>query len=447
MNMKKNIWIWAIAALSMAACTSEDVPTTEQIVTENDWISPDGQVLVQLSAEGLPAPTANVSRAPITGTDIKVLDDLGVFALARGGNYTVTNTHTTPPVLLDNIWAKGQESTTLDDQIHTDENGDPLKRISLYAEKGATNASIYYYPISAANNYDFYGYYPYQESSKVTKSASDVTVSFDLSDGDIDLITGKAEPAPQIADNKLFIEVKEGAPVVGDAAKVWDGYNARYIRKIKYSNELVGQYAQAATENQINTLRYVPNIKFGHRTTQLRFFVVANDKQASDDKTATQSLRVTDMALKGVPTEATWSLTTDKINWSNSTNTEIPMQPLETSVWVDNQIQPLAEIPSTQINKDANQAGYLMVAPLESYKLALKVHAPVPNTGSAVPQVQDTEVTIQMKDEAGQVVPFEEGKFYNIYIQLNALQDVLITAELADWVEGENVFVPVGEDD
>lgn len=444
---KKNLWIWAIAALSMAACTSEDVPTTEQIVTENDWISPDGQVLVQLSAEGLPAPTANVSRAPITGTDIVALDNLGIFALARDGNYTVTNTPTTPPVLLDNVWAKGQETYTLDDQIHTDDNGYPLKRISLYAEKDATNASIYYYPISAAYNYDFYGYFPYQESSNVAKNASDVTVSFDLSNGDIDLITGKAEPAVQIADNNLFIEVNEGVPVVGDANKTWNGYNARYIRKIKYSNELVETYEEAATNNGIETLRYVPNIKFGHRTTQLRFFVVANDKQASDDKTATQSLRVTDMALKGVPTEATWSLTTDKINWSNSTNTEIPMQPLETSVWVDNQIQPLAEIPSTQINKDANQAGYLMVAPLESYKLALKVHAPVPNTGSAVPQVQDTEVTIQMKDEAGQVVPFEEGKFYNIYIQLNALQEVLITAELADWVEGDDVFVPVGEDD
>ena len=53
--MKKNLWIWAIAALSMAACTSEDVPTTEQIVTENDWISPDGRVVVQLGAESTPA--------------------------------------------------------------------------------------------------------------------------------------------------------------------------------------------------------------------------------------------------------------------------------------------------------------------------------------------------------------------------------------------------------
>lgn len=441
--MKKNLWIWAIAALSMAACTSEDVPTTEQIVTENDWISPDGRVVVQLSAEGLPTPTASVSRAPITGTDIKVLDNLGVFALARGGNYTVTNTPTTPPVLLNNIWAKGQESTTLDEEIHKDSLGNPLKRISLYAEKDATNASIYYYPISAANNYDFYGYYPYQDSSKVTKSAIDVTVSFDLSDGDIDLITGKAEPAPQIADNKLFIEEKEGAPVVGDVAKVWDGYNARYIRKIKYSNELVGQYAQAATENQINTLRYVPNIKFGHRTTQLRFYIVANDKQATEDKVATTKLLVDGVKLLNMQTNATWSLISDEISWGNATDS-IEMQKLNetnTYLWKESKI-----IPAATIN-DTIQAGYLMVKPQESYTLKLTVHAPQVNEGSAVPQKQDTQVTIQMKDNQGTVTPFVEGKYYNIFIQLNALQEINISAELVDWQRGDDVFVPVGEDD
>lgn len=442
--MKKNIWIWAIAALSMAACTSEDVPTPEQIVTENDWISPDGRVVVQLSAEGLPTPTASVSRAPISGTNIKELNDLGIFALARGGDYTVTNTPTTPTVLLDNIWAKGQESETIDNTIHVDENNQALKRISLYAEKDATNASIYYYPISAKYNYDFYGYYPY--STEITKSASDVTVKFDISEGDVDLITGKATVAPAINDTKLFVDEENDAPIIGTGS-VWDGYNARYIRKIKYSNELVDKHSEAATTNNITALRYVPNIKFGHRTTQLRFFVVANDKQATEDKNATELLRVTDMILKGVPTEATWSLTSDQITWSNSTNTEMAMNPLETEVWVDGQIKPLTEVPSTQDDKDAKQAGYLMVAPQDSYKLALKVHAPVPTTGSAVPQIQDTEVTIQMKDEAGQVVPFEEGKYYNVYIQLNALQEVLITAELVDWVEGDDVFVPVGEDD
>ena len=441
MNMKKNLGIWVIAALSMAACTSEDVPTTEQIVTENDWISPDGQVVVQLSAQGLPTPTTSVSRAPIDSTDITLLDNLGIFALARGGNYTITNTPTTPTVLLDNVWAKGQETSTLDDEIHVDSIGNPLRRISLYDQQNAANASIYYYPISATYNYDFYGYYPY--STEVSKTTNDVEVTFNLSEGDVDLITGTAAKAPQIKNDTLYVEIRDNAPVVGTSGSFWDGYNARYIRKIKYSNEIVTSYEDQAETDNIGLLRYVPNIKFEHRTTQLRFFVVPNDKQATDDKEATGDLRVDEIQLLNVPSTATWSLITDNITWGNTTAT-IDMQEKNTGVttlWDTNG----RIIPAATTN-DATQAGYLMVAPQDSYKLHLKVHAPVPNEGSAVPQEQDTEVTIQMKNTTGEIIPFEAGKYYNVYIQLNALQEILITAELVDWVKGDDVFVPVGEE-
>ena len=112
--MKKNLWIWALAALSMTACTSEDAPSQDQVVTENDFESPDGQVVVQLSADALPVPTASVGgRAigPVECTDIVKLDSLGIFALARGGNYTA-NTTTNTTILLDNVLAAGKETTT-----------------------------------------------------------------------------------------------------------------------------------------------------------------------------------------------------------------------------------------------------------------------------------------------------------------------------------------------
>ena len=442
MNMKKNLGIWAIAALSMAACTSEDAPNIQQQVTENDWISPDGQVVVQLSAEGLPSLSTSVSRAPIEGHEINKLNDLGIFALARNGNYTITNTPTTPTVLLDNVWAKGQTSNTLDDQIHVDSVNAPLKRISLYDAKNAAKASIYYYPISATYNYDFYGYFPYSE--EVTKTTNDVKVTFDLSKGDVDLITGAAEKAPQIKNDTLFVEVKDNQPVVGTSGNSWDGYNARYIRKIKYSNELVTSYPSVATTEDINLLRYVPNIKFGHRTTQLRFFVVANDKQSTADRDSTVNLRVDNITLLDMPVKPTWSLITDEISWGNTIQ-DIPMQEINKdiiSLWQNDKIIPAA---STDGNS-AKQAGYLMVKPQDSYKLRLTVHAPVPSEGSAVPQEQDTEVTIQMKNKAGEVVAFEPGKYYNVYIQLNALQEINISAELANWEFGDNVYVPVGEE-
>ena len=101
--------------------------------------------------------------------------------------------------------------------------------------------------------------------------------------------------------------------------------------------------------------------------------------------------------------------------------------------------------PAVDVNS-AKQAGYLMVAPQTTYKLGLTVYAPVA-AGSAVPPKQETTITIQMLDEDKNQVSFEEGKFYNIYIQLNALQEVNISAELVNWEKGDDVFIPVGEDE
>ena len=442
--MKKNLWMLAMAAFAMAACTSEDVPTAQ--VTENDWISPDGHVLIQLSAEGLPTPTASVSRAPISGSEIKDLNDLGIFALSKTGNYTDNSNVETPTVLLNNVWGKGSESFTIDNTIHVDNQGDALNRISLYAQKNAANSSIYYYPISTKHEYNFYGYFPYQDSestNNVNITANDVNISFDLSSGDIDMITGRAEAATPIADSKLFVEEKNNAPVVGTSGSTWNGYNARYIRKVKYSNELVGKYETEATANGITTHTYVPNIKFEHRTTQLRFFVVANDKQATEDKEATQNLRVDEIKLLGIQTSATWSLKSNQVTWSGS-NKDIAMQNLNTgitTIWENGKIIPAAEI--TNADSQEQQAGYLMVKPQNAYKLHLKVHAPVEEGESVIPQQRETEITVQLKDQSD----FIQGKYYNVFIQLNALQEVLVTAELADWAKGDDVFVPVGEEE
>lgn len=461
--MKKNLWIWALAAFSMAACTSEDVPTQEQVVTENDFESPDGRIVVQLSADGLPTPTANVGgRAigPIEGKDIVKLDSLGIFALARGGNF-LQHSETNTTLLLNNVLAAGKETTTLDPDLHKEsDNVTPLKRISLYssqANKIANIAAVYYYPITATYNYDFYGYHPYQNTN-IEKEENEVIVHFDMSQGDIDLITGKAAQADPIANTALYVEEKNGAAVKGEGETIWQGYNARYIRKIKYSNELVENYTTQAETDGITRKTYVPNIHFKHRTTQLRFFVVANDKQATEDKTATQNLKVGNITLKNVPVTAAWRVTetaddvTNDIEWGVPTGTIGMKKKDGVGAWIDIDDPTTADLDEREcirpaVDSDsAVQAGYLMVAPQTTYKLGLTVYAPVA-AGSAVPPKQDAEITIQMLDQEKNQIAFEEGKYYNIYIQLNALQEVNIHAELVDWVKGDDVFIPVGEDE
>ena len=110
--MKKNLWIWALAALSMTACTSEDVPSQDQVVTENDFESPDGRIVVQLGAENTPA--ATVSRAPIEGDKVTSLTGLGIFAINRETTIKTAEWNSWPDAiencLLKNVKAQGANS-------------------------------------------------------------------------------------------------------------------------------------------------------------------------------------------------------------------------------------------------------------------------------------------------------------------------------------------------
>ena len=82
--MKKNLWILA-AALCMTACSQNEDIVIEQPVTDSDFESPDGQMVIQLGGveTRIGASTA-VTRAPLD----KLLDgttattNLGIFALA-----------------------------------------------------------------------------------------------------------------------------------------------------------------------------------------------------------------------------------------------------------------------------------------------------------------------------------------------------------------------------
>lgn len=485
--MKKNLWIWALAALSMSACTSEDTPTTPE-VTENDWESPDGRVLIQLSADGLPMPSASIGRAAIEGEDIEQLNNLGIFALSRGGDdkeftdidyannsgFSVISgdekLKQDNEVLLDNVFAKGTDVTTLDKDLH--EN---LKRIRLYQSVSDSDASIYYYPIQPKDNYNFYGYYPYQgEKSKVKYEPSSVLVEFEPTDGSIDIITGRqATVAPTMAKNTLYVDENDQTK---QNASAFDGYNSRYIRNIKYHNWLIQDKEFDGTKKQ-----FVPAIQFKHRTAFLEFFIIANDKQAGatpddneDDENEpyidiekTKQLRVKDLFLVNENKVATWNVIDNNITWSSPSNMNmIPLTlndlniPRRQADFHNKRIEDITDedilteadyekiwknglmVPAVK-SSGAGAAGYLLVQPKTQYQVSLTIVAPG-DAGHAVPDEQTTTLNITLpNDPEGK--GFQEGVRYRIYIQLNALQEVSIHAELADWEQGDDVFIPVGE--
>lgn len=450
--MKKNLWIWAIAALSMAACTSEDVPTTEQIVTENDWISPDGRVVVQLGAESTPA--AVISRAPIINDDpedITALEDLGIFAINRDETITPTEFSNWPQtidnVLLKNVKALGTENDPLDQTVN------PGKRLSLYKTDDSQPGAVYYYPIQGNQNYNFYGYQPRTNATVALNSGKpQVTITLD---GDVDLITGEAPAAPTVNETDLYVTeaTTEAAATKGTGGEL-NGYNAKYVRKVKFHNWIIDESQDKGT-NVIATSEkkpFIPNISFGHRLTKLNFQIITAKEQTGagnqnestetgGDREEATNLKVNTIKLTNVYQTAALSIEpTMPITFSNRGELAMIKNEDATSIWDNENIKPQAY--QDEETPTYTSAGYLMVPATNAitdyetnpYSITLNVES---NNSTGVPQTQ--AITLSLKDQT-----FEAGKSYNIRIALYALQKVYVSAELTPWdTDTDDVYIPV----
>lgn len=444
--MKKNLWIWAIAALSMAACTSEDVPTTEQIVTENDWISPDGRVVVQLGAESTPA--AVISRAPIEGDEITALEDLGIFAINRDEAITTEEfgdwPNTIDNVLLKNVKAKGTDIEPLDNVVNFG------KRLSLYKTNDSESGAVYYYPIQGNQNYNFYGYQPRTGAAVVLNSGKpQVTITLD---GDVDLITGEAPAAPTVNETDLYVtEATAEATATKGTGGELNGYNAKYVRKVKFHNWIIDESQNKGT-NAIATSEkkpFIPNISFEHRLTKLNFQIITAKEQTGGgnqnestetggDRQEATTLRVNTIKLTNVNRAAALSIEpTMPITFSDRGELAMIENETATNIWEGDDI-----IPQNYEITDYASAGYLMVpatdeiADYATYPYSITLN--VKSTDSAgVPQTQ--AITLSLKDQT-----FEAGKSYNIRIALYALQKVYVSAELTPWdTNTDDVYIPV----
>ena len=448
--MKQLLYIaFAAACFSMAGC-SNDEPSMP-VTTENDFESADGQLVIQLGA--LNVPQAAITRSPIDGDDISKLTELGIFAVGRGVSLNkndLTNwyddNNSVRNILLGNAKATGTNLNAYDNTVHTG-----LKRISFYVKgNGAddwtgTTGAVYYYPMKIVNNYDFYGYYPRQATNNITVTSNAINVPFTIT-GDEDIIYGKAPQAPHKDANTLYTD--EEGKMVHDAI---DGYNARYIRMLKYHNWLIETKGLDGTKE-----KYVPNIKFNHLLTRLNFQVITAKEQSGEvspvpgtegvepagpanDRAEAKNLRVTDIKIKNVLTTPTLNVLTGDLTWAGASR-DLPMISENTenpSVWKESKIVP-QEYQDGEITYP--NAGHLMVQPgLDSYKITLKVHAP--STTGGIPTVQDVELTLDNADHN----KFKAGYAYNIRIALYAMQQVFASAELTEWATdaNSNVYLPV----
>lgn len=428
--MKKNIWIWALAAATLVtACSKNDDPVTpepEQTVTEDDFESPDGQVVIQLGAGDYTASASTtVTRAPLTNTTFANGNTIiGIYAVSTTGAWTeATN------MLLNNRKAKvtTEERTAAQGADVSKKNPDgtpavtgPYK-ISLYDTAGGNDGQVEYYPMISDKNYAFYGYGPYDATNNTAvTTTSGAAVAFNTFNGSQDIIWNKAE-ARTIAAGAIY----ESSGV--ETTSSISGYNAKYIRMLKYHREL------NAANNSKENYPWVPNIGFTHRLTQLKFQVVPAEKQSTEDKTAAGKLFVKDIKIKshGKPTLNI----IDGTLITNGTDDLSMLGVTGGTTFTDD-----AAKTNFQPSSLGTTVGYLMLVPAASYQLEVTVIPPSQGNESTPDDTKAQTVSLTLKPATG---TFEAGCSYNIKIGIYAMQEVEADASLTEWTDKGDVNIDV----
>lgn len=425
--MKKNIWIWALAATTLTtACSQDNDPVGEepkQEVTDNDWISPDGQVVIQLGGTDNTAADAIITRAPIKDDGSNFFYDLsssltnpntvGILALASDkAGWSDTDNY---GILLNNIEGIGStEKKSKADGAQKDQ----LNKITL---KGKTTwGGVYYYPMKIKYNYDFYGYAPYVTGESV--SATDSKISYTNFNGSQDIMFCKAS-AQDIPAGAIYTDDSQTMNT-----EVLKGYNAKYIRQLKYHKQL-----NSGGSTGKEDYPWIPNLAFEHQLVWLKFSVVVAKNQSDADKAAVAGqLTVKDIKLKAHPTTVDLDLQAEDANrlaWGSATQ-DLPMLNPDNDAVVTEAFAPeQTETPTIR--------GYLLVQPHTTYTVSLTV-VPKASDNGVQPESQTFDVELKNVGKG-----FEKGKSYNIRLGIYALQEVEATAELIPWGADETIDIPV----
>lgn len=411
--MNKNFWIIAAMFTALcAACNNEVDEIISQPTTNNDWITPDGKVIIQLGAQNYDA-NASVTRAPLVSL---ANAELGIFALNKNDADWTKSEDPDYNTLLKNI--KGT--------VPVLNNGDNegASKIALWnaeAEEGS-EGSIYYYPMNNKYLYNFYGYAPWQ-SIGVSVTAQTANVVFNI-DGSQDIIHAIATAPTQEVLTSPDNNNKESI----------NGYQAKYIRKIKYHNEI-----NDGRETTYPDLPYIPVLNFEHKLTQLKFNIIAAEDQCAEDIENAKLLSVKNIKLLDVNTEATLDIIRGELNWTDNA-TDLPMQ--FSNAELTNPVFSIEGDSKVEGTIAGQNIGYTMLEPnLTEYTLQLTIIPPTPEENVAQ-QPQEQTLTLSIKQAEGQA--FEASKSYTINIALYAMQEVEVEATLTEWDDTpEEIVLPV----
>ena len=436
--MKKSIYMACAAAVLLASCSQNELGS-DTGVNENGDLIP---IKIGVSQK-------NMSSRGV-GTVGGLVDSEG-NAVDESGN---------PIDPSANLWAgesfnlfmfmkdaKTDDGTLilkLSENNHRKENGEDILKGPIFdnevfnAPKGhdgtdASNPSNYY-AVSAAGNVRYYpaggahDFWAYRLDDCVNNTATgDYAISEDgkqayvdfVMNGTQDIMTAKAEPsADQIA------------AVGGDN---------------------VNRFFSAWTARK----GVIPNLKFQHELTRLKFFVKAGNEQAADPESG--------ITVEGVKV---LSKNTGRLIVAYTSDQEIidriifgednpDTKEVENSDYLvlkerlAGANEPLTALTPQLVTIDYAPIGEaLLVAPQDEYELVVTISQNLNFGGELTSQKTYTDIKTVIKPHGGNTIStFSKGNSYKVKVTLYGLQEIKVTTELTPWVDGEEVELIPEEDE
>ena len=368
---------------------------------------------------------------------------IGVFCLATGyqplyeanppieNNWT-NNDATGLIMRMNNVPAIVDHSSVRFPNIPSLSTADPL-------------ADVYYYPMGNWMKYNFYAYYPWQNeelnNKTLTFKNNRVLEKYYEINGSQDIIWGMANPSD--------------ATPLSSAATDAKPYSSKYFRLRKKEIEEAGTGDIAAD---------YPKLKFEHKLVQFRFFVKAANSTVLSDLTA-KHLQVTDMyignainRLELVVADQSAEYDGELFWFGNSVRLEemrIKTNGADTDRFDQVSPNPLNITVDDVDVTTAEPVGYIMLAPPSIpsfnatfsnnpsedpgaatanlvYQLYLKVKydtAP----GKPDPKPTTNVLALSLDPSVVNLEKFDEGKIYNIIVNVQSPEQISATAVLQEW--------------
>lgn len=384
--MKKQLWIFGIAAVCMlSGCSGDDDALSSGSTAGNngDGLGMDSNVEIRLSSKG------GGTRSSLDSDDAGLFaaNGLGIFCLANGVLSVNPNeqpidwtpsSNTNYSVWLDNIEANA---------VNEVGGGDNTIATNIVWADGVTR----WYPVGNWYNYHFYGYYPRVSDDYITASAKQRIASIPL-DGTQDVIWGRT-----VSDDPL-------------------AFCAKYFRQKEHDGE-------------------VPGIAFKHKLMRLTFSCVPGVDSNGSIESALQ-MGVKSIAIKSVPSVANLVVADCTVGSSEEGTVLYDW----TSGLVDFMLKDSADVEFgenhwVQETETTLGQGILLPVPdaatMSGYRYLVEIVLKDKSGNEFV-----SEHPIELQNTAN----YEAGKSYNVKLTVNGPQEIYLNAKLDKWViDNDNI--------